>query len=158
MGWWKNDAGEVSGDDTADAVSTDLEALATTIGRKLTLPELLGYVHRVLTAKAQDLLDRETAVPSLVADIELFGEDAPIPETIQMGAADDVTIRQQIDAMCAHVSGLYETYVERRPTLAEMLQSIRFPLGARPDRFVDLPRDASVRDIRSEAGIATPSA
>jgi hypothetical protein len=147
MGWWKNDAGEVTGDDTADAVSNDLEALAVTIGRKMTLSELLGYVHRVLAAKSRDLLASETAIPSLVADIELFGEDAPILETVMMAPADDATIRLHIDAMCARVSGLYEAYVERRPTLGEMLESIRFPLGARPDRLVDLPRDASVREI-----------
>ncbi|MEO8845317.1 MAG: hypothetical protein ABI591_25745 [Kofleriaceae bacterium] len=148
MGWWKNDAGEVTGDDTADAVSNDLKALATILGRKLTLPELLGYVHHVLAAKSRDLLAPETDVPPLVADIELFGDDAPIPETVGMTVADDVTIRQHVDAMCARVSDLYEAHVKRRPTLAEMLESIRFPLGARPDLFVELPRDASVREIR----------
>jgi hypothetical protein len=106
-------------------------------------------VHRVLAAKSRDLLAEETAVSPLVAEIELFGEDAPIPETVVMAPADDITVRQHIDAMCARISGLYEAYVERRPTLGEMLESIRFPLGSRPDRLVDLPPDASVRHIRA---------
>lgn len=148
MGWWKNDAGEVVGDDAVDALSRDLRALVDAIDRKLTVPELLGHLHSVLDAKSADLLASRTPVPALVADVELFGDDAPINETLAMTRVEDTAIRQHIDAMCARVSALYEGSMQRRPTLEEMLECFRFPLGSRPDALVALPRDASVRAIR----------
>ena len=145
MGWWKNDAGEVTGDDTANAVGRDLDELNAVLGRPLTLAELLGYVQLVLAAKSRDLLNAETAVPRLVADIEVFGDDEPVAKTVDMGTTGDAVIRQHVDGMCAEISGLYEAFLDRRPTLGEMLESIRFPLDG---ELVELPGDADVRAIR----------
>ena len=145
MGWWKNAAGEVTGDDTADVVARDLDALAGLLGRRLTLAELLGYVHLVLAAKSRDLLAAETSLPPLVADIDVFGENEPVAKTVEMATADDPEIRQHVDAMCAKITQLYEAFRDRRPSLGEMLESIRFPLDS---RVVELLGDADVRTIR----------
>jgi hypothetical protein len=162
MGWWENATGDTLGDEGADVAAEQLDALSEQLlerrGRRLGLDELLGYLHLVLGTKARDLLapgeDRAAAAP-LAAELELYDEERHV--RVDMAAPIDDAIRDRVDAMCARISQVYDDVLERRPTLRELLGTIRFVLGNRPDRLLDVRVESSVTAIGSEVSTAARS-
>lgn len=119
--------------------------LNESLGRNLTLGELLGALYMVVCVKANDVLAPGTAViGGLAADLEIDGE----PSTVQMDETVEDAIRDRIDTMTEKISAEYVNVLERRPSLRELLASVDFVLGSRAEEYLDAGGEfVSVRRI-----------
>lgn len=143
MGWWRNQDGDQIGDDSADVASEHLEKLAE--HKKPSLGELLAHLRVVLATKADDLLAQGEPRPqTLDADVER--PDGTIERVSEAGGIDP-SLRDAVDEMCAAISERYGAFLDRRPTLREVLASIKFVLAHEPDRLLNIAEDSSVQRI-----------
>lgn len=149
MGWWENADGALIGDEAADVAHAELAALSDELvarrGRRLALDELLGYLCLVLRTKARDLLAPGETPTGLTAELDIHDEDRH--EFIAMAAPTDNAIRDRIDAMCARISQQYDAVLDRRPRVGEILATIRFVLGHRAARLLEVPPSSRVLAI-----------
>jgi hypothetical protein len=116
MSWWDTSRGRVLGDGPADLFRAALRDFAER--RKPTLPVLLAAAGEAL------------GTPGLVASRE-GGPGVPAAE----GPADTdlvAALRQAFDGM----RNEYRTYLEREPKPEEILETMDFILGYRPERFL----------------------
>src|SRR4051812_26898199 len=115
MSWWDTSRGRVLGDGPADIFRAALRDFAER--RKPTLPTL-----PILLAAAGEAL----GTPGLVASRE---NGPAVPAAEGPTDADLVAaLRQAFDG----IRNEYRTYLEREPTLEEILETMDFILGYRP--------------------------
>jgi hypothetical protein len=122
MSWWDTPRGLVLGDGPADLAQSTLQDFAARRDRegrpRPTLPELLAAAGAVL------------GEPGLAARQEA-GPD--VPAAAGPAPADLVaTLRQAF----GEIGEEYKTYLDREPKLEEILETVQFILGYRPERYL----------------------
>jgi len=116
MSWWDTPDGYVLGDGPADLFRATLRTFAER--RKPTLPELLAAAGEALGTRG------------LVASRE-GGPGVRASE----GPADPALVAALLEAF-EGIRTEYRTYVDREPKLEEILETIDFIVGYRPERFL----------------------
>ncbi|MES1240581.1 MAG: hypothetical protein ABUT39_03085 [Acidobacteriota bacterium] len=129
MSWWDTPDGRVLGDGPADLFRAALRSFAKR--RRPTLPELLAAAGEAL------------GTPGLVASRE-GGPDVQAAE----GPADADLVSALREAFEA-IRTEYRTYVDREPELEEILETIDFIVGYRPERFLSDTEGLEILAIRS---------
>ena len=116
MSWWDTSRGRTLGDGPADLFRAALRSFAER--RKPTLPELLAAAGEAL------------GTPGLVAT----REGGPDIKAAQGPADADLvaTLRQAFEG----IGNEYRTYLDREPKREEILETMDFILGYKPERFL----------------------
>ena len=74
-------------------------------------------------------------------------------DAVAAEAIVDNAIRDGVDALCDAISSKYSAFLDRRPTLRELLESLEFVLGHHAERFLAVAEDAVRTLHRETAGI-----
>lgn len=127
MSWWDTSRGRTLGDGPADHFRAALRSFAER--RKPTLPELLAAASEAL------------GTPGLVATRE-GGADikaATGPADVDLVA----TLKQAFEGMEKE----YRTYLDREPKREEILETMDFILGYKPERFLSGTEGMEILEI-----------
>jgi hypothetical protein len=124
MSWWDTPQGLVLGDGPADVVQRTLEVLA---GRR----EAQGRPRPALA----ELLDAASAALGLSGRrLVLRSEDRP--DVTSGAGAVDGELESALRQAFAEVAADYRTTLQREPRIEELLETIVFILGSRPERYL----------------------
>jgi hypothetical protein len=150
MSWWDIDDDNVTGDGPADSMRAALSAVVearTKDGRPLpTLPEVLGGFARALKTLEESSSGEDAQPPFHKISAYLVGQPEPVRVT-----ADADADPQLLDAFARAFAEIREQYRERwerAPRRPELLETLSFILGYRPDRFLSDAADLNILDLK----------
>ena len=158
MGWWKVDdrgtesherPARIIGDGPADELQVQLRAMAERrgeVGRgKPTLAGLLAAVTEALRRKTSDWCSpgEDRPMRSVVARVHTPGGERIVEPH---GPAEEDVV-QDLSAAFETISLQYEDAFERRPRRDELLATLAFVLGYRPEDALAMPPDWSVAAV-----------
>lgn len=151
MGWWRTgNADDVIGDDAADILGLLFQAVAderTGSGKtKPTLDELLGAVGAVLRRDAGALTADGGNRPLGGLVVTIDGATSTIAA---QGPAGDLAPRIE-NAVRDIASAYQESELDRKPRLSEILSSLAFVLGYRPEMYLSGVEGKQITEITAE--------
>jgi len=151
MGWWRSRRNPESllGDGPADALHLELERLAGELDARPTFQMLLDGFASALDSNADGLV----ADPDSVRGKPLVARFDPPASPLSSGSAPlDPRVRHDLASALSAITGAYELELSRKPTSAELLETIAFILRPDPAQYVSGIEGRRLMDISLDAG------
>ena len=146
MGWWRQGE-DLLGDGPVDIWEEALEEWCVN-RKKPTWQEFADAVAAALS-KVPDGTFGDPAALSGARKLQF----EVAPRTELNGAADraDLALQREIIEIITQIAEEYQEHHGRRPTLSEVLGTISFSLGVRPERFLSDGKGTSLSRIRLDS-------
>lgn len=144
MGWWKQ-GDELLGDGPVDVFEDGLREFVA----EHAPPPWQDFVNAVSAALPQVSGTMSFDAASLKNRQLRFHLEPPGKDLVNVDAGSNFVLRDALVEIFNNIAGEYEERQGRMPTLSEVLGTISFSLGVRPERFILDGKGTSLARIES---------